>query len=863
MKIKIALGVYLLSLFCLLPFQQAHAYVTARWDIDAPDYFNSITSDRSIAVDSKGTIYVVYGDDHLRLAKYDGQWSYQVLDTSPESGGGASMIIDKNDKIHIAYFGEAGKGIVYTHSSDGVHWNTSPITESYKGLGYASLFVADDGKIHVAYAVVGTELYYAWSTDGSSWTEHNVESAGSRGQWPSLAVDANGIHLSYYDAGTKDLVYALSSDGALWTKSTVDATDSVGQYTSLVVNSTGTVFISYFDDTNDDLKIATLVPGGTWSTKMLDDTSRTGYYSSLTIDDNNALHVVFYKLAGDDLRYATSTDGATWTLSTASSSGGKFPAVTTRSGTVHIRHFNPGLSQLFHTSSSDGVNWSNEAIADSREVGKSNNLIIDPQDVLHVAYLSNDDLYYSTSSDGVNWSRYVVDTERIENEDIGFAIDKTGKRHMTYYDGKNGRLKYAWSADGKAWSTSVIDETTDGVGYNSSLVIDSAGKLHVIYVDASGEASDGDVKYASSIDGSTWTLATVDNSASHLYSDLTVDNGGVIHSCYYDYENEKLKYASSSDGVTWSAQDVADHGEFCSIQIGTAGKIYIAYHHSEDHNLMLASTADGALWDIQTVHLGDTASGERWIGENPYLIIDAAGEFHISYWSNSKSNLKYAHSTDGLTWSLDTLLDHSETGQYSAIAINSIGELWVSYYDDSSKNLGIVRLSDCGDGVTSGVEQCDDGNAADLDGCSFQCKTENTWYLDADSDGFGIKTQTQVSATQPSGYVLVSTDCNDSASGIHPNATELCGDGVDQNCDGQDLICPTDDTEDQSESATGISTPNPVQDQPADTSNTDSGSITSNAGSGGGSSGCSLYIPLSYQPQRTSLKGFRKGILAL
>ncbi len=34
-------------------------------------------------------------------------------------------------------------------------------------------------------------------------------------------------------------------------------------------------------------------------------------------------------------------------------------------------------------------------------------------------------------------------------------------------------------------------------------------------------------------------------------------------------------------------------------------------------------------------------------------------------------------------------------------------------------------------------------------------------------------------------------DCNDSEPSIYPNATEICGDGIDQDCDGNDAVCPS------------------------------------------------------------------------
>ena len=57
------------------------------------------------------------------------------------------------------------------------------------------------------------------------------------------------------------------------------------------------------------------------------------------------------------------------------------------------------------------------------------------------------------------------------------------------------------------------------------------------------------------------------------------------------------------------------------------------------------------------------------------------------------------------------------------------------------------------------------------------------YYADADGDGFGAGAVTNA-CTQPAGFVLTNTDCNDSNAAINPAAIEVCN-TVDDNCDGQ------------------------------------------------------------------------------
>ena len=94
----------------------------------------------------------------------------------------------------------------------------------------------------------------------------------------------------------------------------------------------------------------------------------------------------------------------------------------------------------------------------------------------------------------------------------------------------------------------------------------------------------------------------------------------------------------------------------------------------------------------------------------------------------------------------------------------------------------------CEGEVTPTAEVC---NGQD-DNCDGQTDegVQTTFYRDGDGDGYGNATMTTQACTAPAGYATNNTDCNDSSAAIHPGATEVCGDSIDQDCDGEDLVCP-------------------------------------------------------------------------
>jgi hypothetical protein len=246
----------------------------------------------SIAVDSKGTVHLVWTDDtpgneeiFYAFKPAGGSWSTPVnLSNNPRSSRFPSIKIDKNDVIHLAWQDCNPDGfwrIFYSKKSNNGTWSIpETITGGYMYVG-PQLAVDDSGNVHLIWYYGGYYLgiRYAMRRKEGTWTPQTTVVGPIGVAYSGIAVDNQGnahVVWDWYDfEDTNGAIYysIKRKDDSVWSQPANISNTRHARFPDIIADNQGNVHIVWRDDIGPYLTPNLLYrmkrPDGSWTKKVL------------------------------------------------------------------------------------------------------------------------------------------------------------------------------------------------------------------------------------------------------------------------------------------------------------------------------------------------------------------------------------------------------------------------------------------------------------------------------------------------------------------------------------------------------------------------------------------------------------------
>jgi hypothetical protein len=326
--------------------------------------------------------------------------------------------------------------------------------------------------------------------------------------------------------------------------------------------------------------------------------------------------------------------------------------------------------------------------------------------------------------------------------------------------------------DGFGDSASTDIECYEPTGYvsNSSDCDDADGATYPgadEYCDGHDDDCDGNVDESSAVDAKTWYVdKDSDGYGDSAFTDLECyqPSGYVADNTDCD-DSDVNAYPGASEYCDGHDDDCdGDTDEDSALDATTW------YADSDGDNYGDSATTDVECYQPTSYVADATDCDDTDADTNP-----GASEYCDGHDDDCDGTIDEDSAVDASTWYAD-----GDSDTYGDSATTDVECYQPTGY--------VADATDCDDtdaDTNPGASEYCDGHDDDCDGTIDEDSAVDatTWYGDLDSDGYGDSSRTDVSCSQPSGFVSDATDCNDADANTYPGADEYC-DGHDDDCDG-------------------------------------------------------------------------------
>lgn len=211
-----------------------------------------------------------------------------------------------------------------------------------------------------------------------------------------------------------------------------------------------------------------------------------------------------------------------------------------------------------------------------------------------IAYTNYEEIGIARKVSDGSWIKTKIDAGKFIHPSMQV---KAGKYHLAYWDQDAGSLKYASSMDGNTWTVETLDD--DGLtGVWPNVQVHDDGKVLIAYTSADSSGQPAMVKLASK-DNAGWSISNVDDvseSGTETWPSLEIDSFGRVHIVYAGSE-DALWYAVFINNA-WEKQKFFYRGVISDLLLLNDLPI-VALRHTSQDDLYLAYLVD--IWKYEIV----------------------------------------------------------------------------------------------------------------------------------------------------------------------------------------------------------------------------------------------------------------------
>jgi photosystem II stability/assembly factor-like uncharacterized protein len=397
------------------------------------------------------------------------------------------------------------------------------------------------------------------------------------------------------------------------------------------------------------------------------------------------------------------------------------------------------------------------------------------------------------SNDLINWTPTSISFP--SQAHLGFNVNTEGKLYLaTAHNGVYQSLD-----NGSSWSYNFAS------GYGCGSLDIEFDNSHGTYVGVGGQCRG---LHVSTDDGASWTnkIPGMD------FTDIQfIASTNQVYAC----NNNFGVFVSNDNGTTWSQiTSQPFSSSTCMIKywqgkiliFENTGAVYSSNDAGTSWNLeyTLPFTANATAYGNDAVFIDDNIAytsfylgeiyrtedgGQTWNSASNCL----SGEIHYMFYDGgillvTTSDGIYAYSECNIpaTVSTNDSTTFCEGGDASLTANAGSGYQYqwqLNGVDIVGANSDTLVVNSAGDYtvvIQSGLNCSSTSSLIHIETLQNQ-----NYFSDTDADGFGDGANVNINCIQPIGYVSDNTDCDDTNALVNPNAVEIGGNGIDENCDGQ------------------------------------------------------------------------------